>query len=81
MSLPAAASRAPAVISIDNQYVAMATDGPYLLPASRLRQAADVHRRDRQTDGRTPDRYIYPELHTMRTASIRVGYTGNNNAV
>ena len=57
MTLPAAAARAPAAID------------RYLLPAPRLRQAADVDRRDRQTDGRTHDRYTGPAPHTKRVAS------------
>ena len=40
----------------------------YLLPAPRLRQQADVGRWDRQTDGRTPDRYIDPAPRTMWAA-------------
>jgi len=51
MTLPAATARAPAAID------------RCLLPAPRLRQAADVDRRDRQKDGRTPDRYINPDRH------------------
>jgi len=51
MTLPATTARAPAAID------------RCLLPAPRLRQAADVDRRDRQKDGRTPDRYINPERH------------------
>ena len=31
------------------------------------------YRRDRQTDGRTPDRYVDPAPHTMRAASINWG--------
>jgi len=57
MTLPAAGARAPAVIDA------------YLLPAPRLQQAADIDRRDRQTDGRTPDRYIDPAPRTMRTSA------------
>ena len=56
ITLPAAAARAPAAID------------------TRVRQVADVDRRDRQTDGwtdgRTPDRYKDPALHTVRAASI-----------
>ena len=47
----------------------------YLLPAERpaansLHAAAAVHRRDRQTDGRTPYCYTDPAPHTMRTVPI-----------
>ena len=51
MTLPATTARAPAAID------------RCLLPASKLRQAADVDRRDSQKDGQTPDRYINPERH------------------
>ena len=47
MTPPAAAARAPAVI------------GRYLLLVPKLRQAADVDRLDRQTDGRTDIRPLH----------------------
>ena len=50
MTLPAAAAQAPAAIY---RYAAPAAVDRYLLPAPRLRQAADVDRRDRQMDGWT----------------------------
>jgi len=53
MTLPAAAARAPAAI------------GRYLLPAPKLRQVADVDRRDRQTNGQPTDTVPY----IMRAAS------------
>jgi len=40
--------------------------------ANQPNAAAAVDRRHRQTDGRTPDRYIDPAPHTMRAASIRL---------
>ena len=47
----------------------------YLLPTGRSAAnspaaVAAVDRRDRRTDGRTPDRYIDPVAHTMRAASV-----------
>ena len=41
------------------------------LSSKQLHAAAAVDRRDRQTNGRTSDRYIDPAPRTMRTASIR----------
>ena len=63
-------------LSIDSRYAAPASLGRYLLPAPRLRQAADVDRQDgmaRRTDWRTLDRYIDPEplVPSMRAASIK----------
>ena len=49
----------------------------------RLRQVADVDRRDRQTDGRTdgqmdgrtPDRCVDPAMHSIRAVLINVIYS------
>ena len=40
--------------------------------AHQLRVDATVDRRDRQTDGRTPDRYALPAAHTKRASSVIV---------
>ena len=42
--------------------------------------AAAVDRRDRQTDGRTPDRYIDPAPHTLYK-SLFIKKNGSNTAV
>jgi len=39
--------------------------------ANQPHAAVAVDRRDRRTDGRTPDHYIDPTPHTMRVASIK----------
>jgi len=76
MTLPAAAVRARAAdiestagtrlrqLSIDIccQRRSSAANQPHV--------AAAVDRRDRQTDGRTLDRYVDPAPHTMQAASI-----------
>jgi len=60
MTLAAAPAPAPAVIDrLDSRSA-----------ANQLDVAAAVDRQDRQTDGRTPDRYMYRRLpYTMRPAS------------
>jgi len=61
MTLPAAAQLGHLQVSIDSRYAAPEAVDRFLLVAPRLRLAADVDRRDRQTDGRTPDRqYMGP---------------------
>jgi len=66
MTLPATAAQVPAA-DIDRY----AVRGPR--PGSAANQphvAGAVNRRNRQTDGRTPDRYVDPPPHTVRAASI-----------
>jgi len=73
MTLPATADERWRLqqMSSDSGYAAPAAIDRYLLPALTANPpaaAVAVDRRDRQTDGRTPDRYIYTLLHTLRGA-------------
>ena len=63
MKLLAAATRAPAAID------------RCMLLSPGLRQVADIDRRDRQTDVRTPDCYVNPAPYTLRAVSINVAIT------
>jgi len=70
MTLPAALQLGRLQLAMDSRYAAPAAVDRYLLAAPMLQHTADADRRDRQTDGRTPNRYIDPAPHTMRAASI-----------
>jgi len=75
MTLPATADERWRLhqMSSDSWYAAPAAIDRYLLPGPALTAnppaaAVAVDRRDRQTDGRTSDRYIYTLLRTLRAA-------------
>ena len=49
------------------------------ISAACAQPAADIDRRDRQTDGRTPDRYI--ELHRIHAGSIGKSVSKSSNQI
>jgi len=66
MTLPAYAAERVRRVPAINRYLLQAP----ALAANQPHAAAAVDRRDRQTDGQTPDRYIDPAPHTMLAVSI-----------
>ena len=46
----------------------------YVMFGTYYRKAAAINGTDGRTDGRTPDRYIDPEPHTVRAVSVITGY-------
>jgi len=64
MTLPTSAAERGRLqqISIDSRYTALARPSA----ANQPHAAAAGDQQDRRTDGRTPDRYRDPAVHTMR---------------
>jgi len=78
MTLLAAAQLGHLQVSIDSRYAAPEAVDRFLLAAPRLRLAADVDRRDRQTDGRTPDRYIWDPALMKKLRNAKIAFENYN---